>query len=71
MKTSAWAAVSLFAAAALAAVSCSSRSEREEASAVADPLENAWRFACAITNDANDRALCQERVALAHAFLNP
>jgi hypothetical protein len=33
----------------------------------ADPrLEAAWRFACAITNDAKDRALCQERVARAH-----
>ena len=30
-----------------------------------DPLDAAWRFAQSITNDANDRAACSERVAMA------
>lgn len=34
------------------------------------PLDFAWRFACAITNDAKDRALCQERVARTHLVRN-
>lgn len=35
----------------------------------ASRLDAAWHFACAITNDAKDMALCQERVARAHLEL--
>jgi tetratricopeptide (TPR) repeat protein len=48
-----------------AAVSCAPR-EDPPAAASADPLQAGWRFACAITNDPDDRAECQEKIALAY-----
>jgi hypothetical protein len=48
-----------------AAVSCAPR-EDPPAAASSDPLQAGWRFACAITNDPDDRAECQEKIALAY-----
>jgi tetratricopeptide (TPR) repeat protein len=48
----------------MAATSCVPRHDRAAESG--DPLAAGWRFACAITNDADDRAECQDRVALTY-----
>ncbi len=53
-------------AALVAATSCTPRAERPAAAWSNDPLQAGWQFACAITNDSNDRAECQEKIALAH-----
>jgi tetratricopeptide (TPR) repeat protein len=67
MNTHGWVGLSLAAAAALVvATSCAPQAERGATAASGDPLEAGWRFACAITNDAKDRAACQEKVALAY-----
>jgi len=49
-----------------AATSCAPRTERRVAEVADDPLQAGWSFACGITNDADDRAECQEKIALAY-----
>ncbi len=67
MKRQGWSGVLVLGVLALAAAtSCAPRPERRAAAAADDPLRAGWQFACAITNDAKDRATCQELVALAH-----
>ena len=50
----------------MVATSCSLQSERRTAAVADDPLNAAWQFAYAITNDPADRAECQDRVAQAY-----
>jgi tetratricopeptide (TPR) repeat protein len=63
----------------VAATSCAPRAERRATPASGalggechgavlsdDPLQTGWQFACAITNDADDRAECQAKIAMAH-----
>jgi tetratricopeptide (TPR) repeat protein len=49
----------------VAATSCAPRAEQRAAAASDDPLDAGWQFACAITNDPDDRAECQEKIAMA------
>lgn len=58
--------ISLLGISAIMATSCSLQSGRRPAAVSDDPLEAAWQFACAITNDPSDLAECQERVARAY-----
>jgi hypothetical protein len=55
-----------FLAVAALAAGCCARGPEGGAAAAEDPLAAGWRFACAITNDAKDRAACQEAVAMAY-----
>lgn len=66
VKNHGWLSLSFLAlVAGLMAAACSRLPEQGGAAKSDDPLDAGWRFACAITNDAQDRAACQERIALA------
>lgn len=67
MKQHGWSGMLVMGLTALvAATSCAPRPERHAAPDPDDPLQAGWRFACAITNDPDDRAECQAKIAMAH-----